>query len=404
MYLEFIFELDSRKLVTSMKKNILLLGPYLPGKSYGGPVKSLLNLVEILSDYFNFYVITGDRDLNAENVYSDVKIGSWNLIGNANVFYVPKGKDLKYIKSILKEVNYDLVYTNSFFSKHSIIIQLLKYLNLIKKPVIVAPRGEFSPGALAIKPTKKNIFLKIYKILNFSRNFSYSCTSIIDKDDILNVLGKNNNIYLAGNIVSSKQIASNSKREKKPGHLKIVTLSRISKIKNIDYSLRLLKTLDNSESDFDKVTLDIYGPIEDEEYWNKCLSISNDLSEKIIVNYMGVVDYSKAIKTLSNYHVFLFPTKGENFGHVIQEAFLAGCPVIISDQTPWMGLVDLQVGFDIPLDNQDHFIEAIKTYLIMDDKEYSNVSTKAFEYGRFKVENQTAIKENIEMFKRELNI
>jgi glycosyltransferase involved in cell wall biosynthesis len=31
----------------------------------------------------------------------------------------------------------------------------------------------------------------------------------------------------------------------------------------------------------------------------------------------------------------VFPTLGENFGHVIAESLSASCPVICSDQTPW---------------------------------------------------------------------
>ena len=43
----------------------------------------------------------------------------------------------------------------------------------------------------------------------------------------------------------------------------------------------------------------------------------------------------KVIETFSKYDVFLFPTKGENYGHVIFEALAGGCIPIISDQTPW---------------------------------------------------------------------
>ncbi|MBK5500709.1 hypothetical protein [Peribacillus sp. TH14] len=141
-----------------MKKNIIIIGPYLPGKLYGGPVKSILNIVEALSTYYNFYIITGDRDLNATETYKTVGIGSWNTVGKANVFYIPKGKDFNYIRNIIKNLDYDLVYTCSFFSKHSVIIQFLKFFNVIKKPLIIAPRGEFSPGALSIKDKKRKYF------------------------------------------------------------------------------------------------------------------------------------------------------------------------------------------------------------------------------------------------------
>jgi len=387
-----------------MKKNILVIGPYLPGKSFGGPVKSLLNLVENLSDCFNFYIITGDRDLNAQEVYTDVIIGSWNQIGKAKVFYMPKGTEFKNIKSIIKQIDYDLVYSNSFFSKNSLIVQVLKYINFVKKPVIVAPRGEFSSGALTYKSTKKNVFLWIYKLLNVQKKLSYTSTSIKDQQDILKILGNDVKVNIVGNIVSGNFKKSNSINVKLPGYIRIATLSRVSKIKNIDFSLRLLETIDNDVDSFEKIEFDIYGPLEDKDYWNECLAISRNLSKRVNVNFKGAIEYNDVIEILSNYHLFLFPTKGENFGHVIQEAFLSGCPVIISDQTPWRELLNMGVGFDISLKNEKEFIKAIKSYLYMDEENYKLVSKKAYEYGKKKVEQQLSITEHIDMFNSEMKL
>ena len=83
-----------------MKKNIVIIGPYLPGKSFGGPVKSILNMVDTLSGEYYFDIITGDRDLNATEPYRDVNIGEWNKVGKANVFYIPKGHERKCIRKI----------------------------------------------------------------------------------------------------------------------------------------------------------------------------------------------------------------------------------------------------------------------------------------------------------------
>lgn len=385
-----------------MKKNVIIIGPYLPGKYFGGPVKSLLNLVETLSDNFNFYVITGDRDLNATEVYSNVNIGSWNKVGKAKVFYIPKGKEYKYIKFILKDLNYDLVFTNSFFSKNSIIIQFLKCFNFINSNVIVAPRGEFSNNALGIKSFKKKLYLHFYKFLCIQNKLTFTCTSLSDKKDIQKVLGKSSKIRIAGNIVIDDLKLSNTFRKKESGYLKIVTISRISRIKNIDYSLSVLKLIGQTEKKYEVIIFDIYGPLEDEEYWRECLAIQKNLDKKIIVNYKGAVEYGEVIKVLSNYHIFLFPTKGENFGHVIQEALLSGCPVIISDQTPWRELDKQGVGFDISLKNIKKFIDAIKYYLYMEGNEYNDFSNKAYNYGINKVEKQHSIKEHIDMFNSEI--
>lgn len=382
-----------------MKKKILVIGPYLPGKYYGGPVKSLLNMVETLNTYYSFDIITNDRDLNANEPYSDVNIGEWNKIGSANVFYIPKGKDLHYIKRILKLNTYDLIYVSSFFARKSLIIQFLKTIKYIKIPVLVAPRGEFSSEALNLKSFKKRLLLLIYKLFRANKRNEYTCTSKKDKRDIKKILGNKININIAGNIVSD-DFNKNEINKKEIGKLKLVTVSRISPIKNIDYTLNVLKKINSQKEEFEEIIFDIYGPLEDKEYWNKCLSIIEKLSDKIKVSYKGVIRYDQVVDVLSNYHLFILPSKGENFGHVIQESFLAGCPVIISDRTPWKNLKELKVGYDIPLEKEKYFIKALENFIKMDNKTFEETSKSAKKYGTYKVENQTAIKEHVLMFNK----
>jgi glycosyltransferase involved in cell wall biosynthesis len=62
----------------------------------------------------------------------------------------------------------------------------------------------------------------------------------------------------------------------------------------------------------------------------------------------------------SQHHLFLFPTRGENFGHVIHEALRAGLPLLISDQTPWQRLAEQGVGWDLPLDDMRAFARRIE--------------------------------------------
>src|SRR5690554_395820 len=102
-----------------MKKKILcFVAYYLPGSKSGGPVRSISNMVERLSDKFDFYIVTSDRDSFDVKPYDNIIVNGWNKVGKAQVFYMsPEKRTLNYIKSLVKNTEHDLIYLNSFFAK-----------------------------------------------------------------------------------------------------------------------------------------------------------------------------------------------------------------------------------------------------------------------------------------------
>jgi len=62
----------------------------------------------------------------------------------------------------------------------------------------------------------------------------------------------------------------------------------------------------------------------------------------------------------SKYDLFFFPTRGENYGHVIAESLSVGTSVLTSDQTPWQRLPDDELGWDLPLDRESLFVEKLE--------------------------------------------
>ena len=63
---------------------------------------------------------------------------------------------------------------------------------------------------------------------------------------------------------------------------------------------------------------------------------------------------------LSQYDLFLLPTRGENYGHVIAEALAAGCPVAVSDRTPWGKIEEEGAGWVVPLDDERRWKSVIQ--------------------------------------------
>ena len=129
------------------------------------------------------------------------------------------------------------------------------------------------------------------------------------------------------------------------------------------------------------MNLDVYGPIEDEPYWQECKALISRLPDRITVTQCGSVPYEQVAMTMARYHFFLLPTLGENFGHVMTEAFSAGCPVVISDQTPWRNLEERHLGWDIPLERKDLWIAALQKCISMDALEYERLSNSARKYA-----------------------
>jgi glycosyltransferase involved in cell wall biosynthesis len=220
----------------------------------------------------------------------------------------------------------------------------------------VAPRGEFSPGALGFKRWKKGPFLAIAQIAGLYRNVLWHASTEDEAQLIRRQFGGATRMITARNLPSmAGQQLKLCEAIDAPGPLRIVFLSRISRMKNLDYALGVLAKTRVP------IQFDIWGTLEDPAYWKQCQEQIQALPENVAARYRGVADHSEVIKILASYDLFFLPTRGENYGHVIAEAFSAGTPVLLSDQTPWRNLRREGVGWDLPLENGEAtFLEAIE--------------------------------------------
>lgn len=357
-----------------------MAGYYLPSVKGGGPIQSIKNLVDNLSDEFNFYIVAADRDLGDDTPFDGIETNNWINVGKANVYYTNmKSLTWKKTECIIKDTQCKILYLNSFFAfKDSIIPILLHKFNRISDiKIVLAPRGQFSNGALGLKNCKKKIFIKFALLLNLYKRVSWHATTILEKEDIEKVFGTDISIEIAENLTPNYKNTCYSKNFiKKSGELKLVYISRIHPMKNLLQVIEILKRFD------DKIDFNIYGPIEDENYWEKCKKTINQLNDNLEVNYHGLISNDKVNQIYKSNHVSILLTLGENFGHSISEALIGGCPLIISDRTPWQNIASYKSGWDISLENSDLIAEKIKYFLELDNDEYSIMSRNAFEYGR----------------------
>jgi glycosyltransferase involved in cell wall biosynthesis len=75
------------------------------------------------------------------------------------------------------------------------------------------------------------------------------------------------------------------------------------------------------------------------------------------------------------------PTLGENFGHIFLEALAAGCPLMISDRTPWLELEAKGIGWDLSLDKPEVWIEKLNYCIGLNQISYSQMSDNARQFS-----------------------
>lgn len=356
-----------------MKSILILTGRYLPGFKDGGPVRSIVNLVDAFGDKYDIRIMCTDRDHGDTESYPDVSVYSYNDVGNAKVFYVPpKGFALSLIKNLSDEV--DVLYCCGPYNDYAINAMFLNKKKKLHCPLVIAPMGSFSPQAYAIKGAKKRLFIKLFKLLGMFKNVIWSVTSEREDKELRDVLGDKIKTIIAEDLPRKSLLEHVHVKEN--NNLKLIFLSRISPKKNLLFAAKALKDVpENIHIDFD-----IYGNMEDPDYYSQCEKALKELPKNVSWEYKGLADSEAVPKIWTEYDAFLFPTMGENYGHVIAEALSSGCIPIISDQTPWMDLNENHCGKVIPLENQKGFTDAVTELALCSPEEMKEYSEAALKY------------------------
>ncbi len=377
-----------------MQNILIFIDWFLPGTKAGGPVRSMANLTDHLSDSFKFWIVTRNTDYCETSPYPNITSDKWVLLKpNINVYYVSESENIhKVFTKFLKNELFNVVYINGIYSpKFS--ITPLRIAKKYKKKIIVAPRGMLNSQAFSVKPWRKKVFIGIAKILGWYRNITFHATNTGEKKFIQKAIGSGSKIKIAPNL-PRKILGTPKEKQKNSGALTLVNIARISPEKGTLHMLTYLNALKTEA----KIQLDIFGPIYNQSYWDECLKKINDLPSNITVDYHGALDGEKVPSTVQQYHFFFMPSEGENFGHSILEALSMGTPVIISNNTPWQNLADKNVGWDISIPNTRGFTEALTTAIKMDQKTYDKWSQNSFNLAKSFCEDVELIHQSTSLF------
>lgn len=381
---------------TSQKKVAILVDWYLPGYKAGGPIRSCANIVAHLKNHFDFSVITSNTDANETTPYTGVKSNEWNIRPEGTrVYYFSKSfSTYKNLKALLLNGGFNVWYMNSLFSVfYTLFPLIIARFNKTNCKLIIAPRGMLGEGALQLKPVKKKIFLSVSNILGLYKNVVWHASTQLEKEEIKKHFGESAQVVVALNLSAPAEIMF-KERTKNAGELKLVFFSRISIKKNLHLVFEFLKNVNPSY----KVMFDMYGLKEDESYWLQCESAMRQLPPNITTIYKGAIDNNQLKEVLLNYHFSILPTMHENYGHSIVESWAAGCPVIISENTPWRNLEKEKCGWDISLNNSVKFTEALNEACSMDQQQFNQWSNASVDKAKKVMQNNEAVEANRLLF------
>ena len=338
---------------------------YLPGYRAGGPVRSLSNLVRALGSTYDFRIVCFDRDHGSDQRYTNIEIGQWQRQGDALIRYAsPHELGFGFCRKMLLETKPDMIYLNSLFDRAFSMKPLLALGCGRSTPILLTPRGELSTGALGLKAWRKRMFLNIANAIGLYKNVYWHACSKPEAAHIhAHFSPELSRVSLASNLPEAEQISIRRHTTKQLGKLRIVLVARIAPMKNTHAAIRMACQLPG------EVVLDLWGPLEDRDYWEICQREIALSPPGLKVNYRGEVEHEKLHALLHEYDVMLLPTLGENFGHSIIEALDAGLPVVISDRTPWRNLEQAAVGIDLPLEDEAAFVRALARYQAMNESE-----------------------------------
>ncbi len=376
------------------KKILIFIDWYLPGYKAGGPIQSVANLVAHLKDEFEFSIITRDTDYCESVPYPSVKSDEWNTLPNGvNVFYISQNNlNRTTIRNLIRKTDSDAVYLNGIYSFYFTLLPLFYLRKKHNKRIVIAARGMLAESALSVKKTKKTFFLRAIRTLRLFDKVLFHATNENEKRDIRKSLGDVFEVRTAANLPQKNILQVVPIREKKVGEVHLINIARIAPEKNLLGALKILKHVNSN------VVFDFYGPIYNQEYWKECQDVMKELPSNIKVTYKGSLASEQVLEVLSSYHCMFMPTLGENFGHIILQALMTGCPVIISDQTPWKQLESNKVGWEYPLSELEHFSKAIDYLATYGQVDFDAISKNAYLFAKQYLDNPEILEQNRHLF------
>lgn len=300
---------------------------------------------------------------------------------------------IKQIKKILNTEKFDLIIIGCYST--IIGIRTIMYLKRKKINFVISADGGM------IKNDERKIMYNLKKYLIGSAKYWLSTGK--NTNEYLKYYGaKESGIYLypfssiKDSYIQNKLNKSEIKALKKENNIKeekiILSVGRFIFRKGFDVLINVMKNLDKN------IGLYIVGGNPTEEYMK--------IVEENKLNNVHFIEF-KNQEELENYYrvadVFAFPTRGDIWGLVINEAMAKGLPIITTNKcVAGLELIeDGKNGFIVPVDNIEELKNAIEK-IISDEKLQETMSKSNIEkIKKYTIENMAKV--HVEIFEKILN-
>ena len=355
--------------MTDKRKILIAIDWYRPASKAGGPIASVENLIDLLSDVdsVEFYVVCGLFDYGSAEPL-DVQPGVWLTHKKAKVqYWHPKALGWKQWRRLLREIQPDCVHTQGIWSPRFSILPLWA-AKREKIPVLVSPRGMFTAQSLNQKRTIKWVVGTAMRLLGAYKNVKFHSTNASETQEIAGFLkGTNPEISEIPNVPRSFGHISQRLGPKPPkevNQLRWLFLGRISPEKNPLLLLRALKSVNAPTQGY------FCGGYQDPMYFQAVLAEIQQLPKHHKLQYVGEQMAEDLEKQLHQAHVLINASISENFGHAMAEGLSAGVPLIVGPNTPWQNLKMQQAGFVADY-TEAGYAKAIRFFAEMDEPTFA---------------------------------
>jgi len=368
---------SSFSLSSKSSNQIIIWARYFyPGFRAGGPILSLSNLCNLFSEKCDFCVVTQARDSGDPSMFPNIIPDLVNYTSIAPTIYIASLTGLFRTFALILRSRKSIFYLNSIFSLPFSILPLLLYkIQLLPvRRVVLCPRGELFASALQSSFLRKKVYLQVAQSFNLYQNVHWHATSDQEAELIHKIFKPAPRfISIISNIPSSippSLTICEGKLAFRANSSRLVFASRVLPHKNLLIVLEALKVISSP------IVLDIYGPIEDKNYYQRCLTESNGLPSNISVAFNGAF-LPQNIKTIfTQATVLVHPSLSENYCHTIVQALAYYTPTLIGTNTPWSNHSCDAITTCDPLDPRQ-WSDSIRKIISLSQYEYLSICYKA---------------------------